>query len=1076
MVQQPIYESDAKNILKNNLNISCINIPEHVIIENLADLELIKILNKWLEINKLVVKPDQCVKGRGLAGLVGLQFSWNNVCNWVMQHFGKPHNFGKISGVLNRFIVEPFVKHEKIEEHFLCILSTKDYDTILYSPKGGVDIGDIKSHSFCIKIKINEDLTEEYIADFFKINASDPISSILTPFVFEVFKLFRKLHFTYLEFNPLIISSKTNKINIVDVAAKIDTCAEFICNNKWELTQYPPSFGREISESERYISELDAKSGSSLKFVLLNKNGRIWTIIAGGGASVVFSDTVCDLGFSHELANYGEYSGAPTLDETYEYSVTIMKLMLSSPKRPDGKILIIGGGIANFTNVATTFKGIINALKDMAEELISHSISVFVRRGGPNYEEGLKNIRDTCINLRIPVYVFGIDLHMTSIVSMALGLSPITNTMEFNVSDTVSLPSKAIAEAQPQIESNGSASNQSFSLSHDLFTKSTTSVIWGYQEVAIQGMLDFDYLCNRKKPSVCCMIYPFRASYISKFYFGLKEIFIPIYGTFEEAVSKFPEASVLINFASMRSSFEVSVETLKFPQFKILSIFAEGIPERFTQILNAKAKETGVMIFGPASIGGIRPGCFRIGHAGGIINNIYSSKLYRPGSVCYVTRSGGLSNELNNILSLTTDGVCEGIHLGGDRYPGTSYMDHINRFNNNPEAELIVILGEVGGHEEYSICKALKSKIINKPLIAWCIGTCSSYFDTNIQFGHANACADSLAETATAKNKALKEAGALVPTSFNDLYSLIKNVYIERVQSGLWKIKPEITPPPIPVDFKYAKEMGLIRKPTSFISTICDERGSEPTYSGYPISKILDDNLGIGATIGLLWFQRLLPHYMNKFFEMCIIILADHGPAVTGAHNTIVTARAGKDMISSLCTGLLTIGDRFGGAINGAASQFWGAYSSKKTPSEFVYETRKKGELILGIGHLVKSVTNPDERVNKLIKFVKSVQKTPLLDYALEVEKITTSKKSNLILNVDGTIAVCLIDMMLHSGHFTEEDVKVYINLGSFNAIFILSRTIGFIGHFIDQKRLKQGLYRHPWEDISFINRFDLNK
>ncbi|EEC16253.1 ATP-citrate synthase, putative, partial [Ixodes scapularis] len=68
------------------------------------------------------------------------------------------------------------------------------------------------------------------------------------------------------------------------------------------------------------------------------------------------SDTVCDLGGATELANYGEYSGAPTEQQTYEYAKTILGLMTESEKRKEGKVLIIGGGIANFTNVAATFK------------------------------------------------------------------------------------------------------------------------------------------------------------------------------------------------------------------------------------------------------------------------------------------------------------------------------------------------------------------------------------------------------------------------------------------------------------------------------------------------------------------------------------------------------------------------------------------------------------------------------------------------------------------------------------------------------------------------------------------------
>lgn len=77
--------------------------------------------------------------------------------------------------------------------------------------------------------------------------------------------------------------------------------------------------------------------------------------MAGGGASVIYSDTICDLGGSQELANYGEYSGAPSESQTFEYAKTILSLMTKEP-HPNGKVLIIGGGIANFTNVAATFK------------------------------------------------------------------------------------------------------------------------------------------------------------------------------------------------------------------------------------------------------------------------------------------------------------------------------------------------------------------------------------------------------------------------------------------------------------------------------------------------------------------------------------------------------------------------------------------------------------------------------------------------------------------------------------------------------------------------------------------------
>ena len=69
-----------------------------------------------------------------------------------------------------------------------------------------------------------------------------------------------------------------------------------------------------------------------------------------------------------------------------------------------------------------------------------------------------------------------------------------------------------------------------------------------------------------------------------------------------------------------------------------------------------------------SQVGGIKPGCLKIGNTGGMMDNILSSKLYRPGSVAYVSRSGGMSNELNNIISHNTDGVFEGVAIGGDRW------------------------------------------------------------------------------------------------------------------------------------------------------------------------------------------------------------------------------------------------------------------------------------------------------------------------------------------------------------------------------------------------------------------------
>ena len=93
----------------------------------------------------------------------------------------------------------------------------------------------------------------------------------------------------------------------------------------------------------------------------------MWTLIAAGGASVVYADTITNLWGVKELANYDEYSGNPSTQEIYQYTATILDLM-TRQKHESGhhKVLLIGGAIANFTDVAKTFDGIIQAFGEYA--------------------------------------------------------------------------------------------------------------------------------------------------------------------------------------------------------------------------------------------------------------------------------------------------------------------------------------------------------------------------------------------------------------------------------------------------------------------------------------------------------------------------------------------------------------------------------------------------------------------------------------------------------------------------------------------------------------------------------------
>ncbi|KAH6666491.1 ATP-citrate synthase [Plectosphaerella plurivora] len=324
-------------------------------------------------------------------------------------------------------------------------------DWILFTHEGGVDVGDVdeKAEKLLIPVDLSQYPSNEEIASTLLSKVPKGVHNVLVDFISRLYAVYVECNFTYLEINPLVVipnaDATSASVHFLDLAAKIDQTADFECGVKWAIARspaalgltnvasgdkvnidagppldFPAPFGRELTKEEAYIADLDAKTGASLKLTVLNATGRIWTLVAGGGASVVYADAIASAGFADELANYGEYSGAPTESQTYHYARTVLDLMLRAPVSDKGKVLFIGGGIANFTNVASTFKGVIRALREFATTLNEHNVQIWVRRAGPNYQEGLKNLKAATQELGLNAKIFGPEMHVSGIVPLAL--------------------------------------------------------------------------------------------------------------------------------------------------------------------------------------------------------------------------------------------------------------------------------------------------------------------------------------------------------------------------------------------------------------------------------------------------------------------------------------------------------------------------------------------------------------------------------------------------------------------------------------------------------------------------------
>jgi len=420
MAQRGIREYDAKRMLASQL-------PKYLgkefrydgkvaLVDPDTDLASLAKEMPWLSTERLVVKPDQLFGKRGKHGLLLIDADLAAAKKWIGERMGKETTVGKTTGKLNHFLVEPFTPHDENLELYVAIRDDREKDIIYFSMKGGVFVEENWDKVVQFEVPVGRSADSVDFAS--KLTDLGDRRDAVIAFMKALHGFYADCGFTYLEINPFTFAADGSIVPL-DLVAKVDDTAAFDCRKVWGELEFPKAFGTSSTKEEEYVKYLDEQSGASLKLTILNPKGRVWTMVAGGGASVIYADTVCDLGYAKELANYGEYSGDPSTELTYNYAKTVLDMM-TRERDPKGKFLIIGGGIANFTDVAKTFTGIIDALKEYKQKLIDCGVKIYVRRGGPNYKEGLARMRNLGETLGVPIEVYGPETHMTKVVSLAL--------------------------------------------------------------------------------------------------------------------------------------------------------------------------------------------------------------------------------------------------------------------------------------------------------------------------------------------------------------------------------------------------------------------------------------------------------------------------------------------------------------------------------------------------------------------------------------------------------------------------------------------------------------------------------
>ncbi|HOJ16438.1 MAG: succinate--CoA ligase subunit alpha [Caldisericia bacterium] len=243
---------------------------------------------------------------------------------------------------------------------------------------------------------------------------------------------------------------------------------------------------------------------------------------------------------------------------------------------------------------------------------------------------------------------------------------------------------------------------------------------------------------------------------------GGTEIFgIPIFDTMKEAV-KNTQANVSIIFVPERFAADSIVESAD-SGINLIVCITEGIPvNQMLKISKYLSINTNSRLIGPNCPGLISPGQCKVG--------IMPAQIFKEGNVGIVSRSGTLTYEV--VYNLTKAGFGEStcIGIGGDQIVGTSFIDVLSLFKDDPQTEKIVLIGEIGGDEEEKAAEYIKNNI-SKRVVAFIAGRNAP---PEKRMGHAGAVILQGKGTAESKVKAFEEAGVKVADRPSDIPELLK--------------------------------------------------------------------------------------------------------------------------------------------------------------------------------------------------------------------------------------------------------------------------------------------------------------
>lgn len=245
---------------------------------------------------------------------------------------------------------------------------------------------------------------------------------------------------------------------------------------------------------------------------------------------------------------------------------------------------------------------------------------------------------------------------------------------------------------------------------------------------------------------------------------------IPVFDMLEQALPKVGAVDTTVIFSPPYAALDAALEAIAVGIRQIVLI-SQGMPPLDMVHLIRKAEATDTLIVGPNSPGVIVPGQMLLG--------IHPPEFYRPGSIGLVSRNGTLTYEVASALSQAGLGQSIALSIGGDTIMGSTFPQWLQILDEDPQTDVIVLVGEIGGDCE-EVAAHYIAEAIDKPVVAYVAGRSAP---RNRRMGHAGAIIDSQAAdfgpdlgTAESKVAAFKRAGIPVAERPSEIPELVKRI------------------------------------------------------------------------------------------------------------------------------------------------------------------------------------------------------------------------------------------------------------------------------------------------------------